>query len=136
MPIRAPAVLLALVAGCALTHRPADQAPKIETMLAAAGFQAILADTPEKLDHLKSLRPYTLTYSTRRGKPHYWYADPSGCQCLYVGTEAAYRRYDQLAIQRDLAKSAKAAATMDADAAAVDQHMDYFLEPYGPFLRP
>src|SRR5215470_16633310 len=86
MPIRAAAVVLALVAGCALTHRPADQAPKIETMLAAAGFQAILADTPEKLEHLKSLRPYTLTYSTRRGKPHYWYADPSGCRCLYVGT--------------------------------------------------
>ena len=49
-----------------------------------------------------------LTEGTRNGKRYYWFADPDGCGCVYVGGEAAYRRYDQLAQARDNIKSNRA----------------------------
>jgi hypothetical protein len=60
--------------------------------LAAAGFQARRADTPEKLAQLKSLPPDTLVRRTHDGKPRYVYADPTSCKCLYVGGDAEYER--------------------------------------------
>jgi hypothetical protein len=66
-------------------------------MLSAAGFQQKLADTPEKMAHLQTMPQQDVTGHKDGDKPRYVYADATYCQCLYIGDEAAYQRYRQLA---------------------------------------
>ena len=64
-----------------------------EELLAAAGFDQRLADTPEKLAHLQTLTPARkLVAQERDGHLYYVYADPDLCKCLYVGTAAQYEQ--------------------------------------------
>ena len=96
-------VVLALV-GCSSTvHSP--RAQTVETELASSGFRMVVPDTPQKQELVKRLPKRKLTEGMRNGKRYYWFADPDGCGCVYVGGEAAYRRYDQLAQARDNLKS-------------------------------
>ena len=70
-----------------------------EQLLAAAGFQKKLADSPAKLAHLETLAPARKLVPHRRdGHLYYVYADPETCQCLYVGTAVQY----QLALEKRL----------------------------------
>ena len=88
-----------------------------ERMLAASGFQMRLADTPQKLDHLKSMTQRKLVPHQHDNKIYYVYTDATFCQCLYVGNEKAYQRYQKLAIQRQIADEQRQAAEMNQDAA-------------------
>jgi len=97
------AVAALSLAGCSGTSAPSPRT--MESNLAAAGFRGIVPDTPKKQEAIKRLPPRKLTEASRNGKPYYWYADPEGCGCVYVGSEAAYRRYDELAQARDNLKS-------------------------------
>jgi hypothetical protein len=90
-------VLLALVigglGGCALLALVRQQqASLMEQRLAAAGFQKLVADTPEKMTRLDALQPYTLGSTVRHGKTTWYYADPN-CRCAYVGGDAVHGRY-------------------------------------------
>jgi hypothetical protein len=70
-----------------------------EQLLAAAGFQKKVADSPEKLAHLETLTPTRkLVTHQRDGHLYYVYADPETCKCLYVGTAAQY----QVALEKRL----------------------------------
>ena len=60
-------------------------------MLSSAGFQIRAADTPEALAYLHSVPPRTLLVGSSNGQSQYAYADPTGCKCLYVGTESQYQ---------------------------------------------
>ncbi len=91
-------VVVALAA-CSTAKSPRPRT--VESNLMSAGFRGVVPDTPKKQEAIKRLQPHTLTEGTRKGKRYYWYADPEGCGCVYVGSEAAYRRYDQLAEARD-----------------------------------
>jgi len=74
-----------------------------EQALTAAGFQARPADTPDKLAQLQSLTPRKVLAQSQNGERQYVYADPTGCQCLYVGNEGQYqqlRRQQQQAVDR------------------------------------
>jgi hypothetical protein len=89
-----------MAAGCAAIGN--QKAIQNERMLAAAGFQVKFADTPEKLSRLKSMPQRWLTHHQRAdGRIFYIYADAAYCKCLYVGTEKAYQRYQDLAIQME-----------------------------------
>jgi hypothetical protein len=92
-------VLLAL-GGCSV-QRKAARVRNVESDLVSAGFRTLVPDTPKKREAMRRLQPRRLTEDSRNGKPYYWYADPDGCGCIYVGGEAAYRRYDELAQARD-----------------------------------
>ncbi len=70
---------------------------RMEALMIKAGFQVRRADTPERLAHLKTLTPLKLVRHDRAGTPHYVFADPEGCQCVYVGNEKAYQQYRKLA---------------------------------------
>src|SRR5262245_55055497 len=94
-----PVVLVLLLAGCSATKSP--RARTVESDLMAAGFQTLMPNTAKKQEAIKRLKPRQLVETSRNGKPYYWYADPEGCGCVYVGGEAAYRRYDTLAQARD-----------------------------------
>jgi hypothetical protein len=118
-------VLVVLFAGCAAMRQ--ERARDKENMLAAAGFQMKPADTPKRIAHLQTLTPLKLLPYTRSdGKLLYVYADPKGCDCLYVGDEIAYQRYRALEQQQKIAQEQMVTAQMNADAA-----MDWGL--WGPY---
>jgi hypothetical protein len=104
-------IVLCLAAGCAAQKR-ATEARTVESDLRSAGFHAVVPDTPQKRDKVRALPARKLTEASRNGKRYYWYADLDGCGCVYVGGEAAYRRYDALAQARDNVKSDRADVRM------------------------
>lgn len=100
-----------------------------ERLLAASGFQMRLADTPEKLDHLKTLTQRKLAPHQHQGKLYYVYADAASCQCIYIGNEQAYQRYQKLATQKQIADEQRMAAEMNENAS-----MNWGLwGPWGPW---
>jgi len=117
--------LIVVVGGCAAMRE--ERAKDKENLLAAAGFQMKPANSPSRVAHLQTLTPLKLLPYTRSdGKLLYVYADPKGCNCLYVGDETAYQRYRALAEQRKIAQEQMVTAQMNADAA-----MDWGL--WGPY---
>src|SRR5262249_954542 len=107
--------------------------------LETAGFHRIPADTPEKREQLDRMAAYTLRRSMREGKPHYWWADPAGCRCLYVGSETAYRRYENRELKPD-GSNGEPPPRAEEDIAAVDKGMDRSLDtllaPTGILVYP
>jgi len=91
------------VAGCASIQ--AAQTRGTEGMLADAGFQMRAADTPEAVAQLQALPPRALLSRSQDGESQYAYADPTGCKCVYVGTEEQYQRF--LSLQREEATAAQ-----------------------------
>lgn len=111
-------VLLAfttLLGGCASMQ--ADRARSTEALLAAAGFEVKLADTPDKIAHLKTLTQNKLVPHQKDGGIVYVYADATTCKCVYAGSEADYQRYQQLAVQKQIADDQRMAAEMNENAA-------------------
>jgi hypothetical protein len=77
---------------------------RTEQLLAAAGFEMKLADTPEKLANLSALTPRrTLIPQERDNRLYYVFADPDLCKCLYVGTAMQYQRALQESFASDQA---------------------------------
>jgi len=50
-------------------------------------------------------------------KPRYVYADAKYCNCVYAGDEAAYQRYQKLALEKQTAEDQLIAVQMNEDAA-------------------
>jgi hypothetical protein len=108
-------LLGSLLMGCATIERA--ETIDTEQLLTAAGFRMKLADTPEKLAHLRTLTQRKIIAHQRDGGVGYVYADATACQCLYVGNEKAYQRYQQLAVEKKIAEDKRMAAEMNLDAA-------------------
>ena len=104
-------VIAFALTGCATVEK--DTAMDTERLLAASGFQMRMADTPQKLDKIKTMNQRKLIRHQDNGKNHYIYADATGCKCLYAGTEKAYEKFKNLAAAR---LSADAASARDEDA--------------------
>lgn len=64
-----------------------------EDRLAAAGFTLLPANTSKRQAMLKRLPPNKFVKSVHGNKVTYVYADPVGCNCLYVGSQQAYGQY-------------------------------------------
>ena len=86
-------LIVAFLMGCAGTGKMSPF--QMDEMLVRAGFKLHTADTPKKLDFLKSLPQNELVHKTYNEKMFYFYVDGSSCQCLYVGNEQAYQRFRQ-----------------------------------------
>jgi hypothetical protein len=103
------ALLVALLpAGCAAIRR--SEARNTEQLLAAAGFHAIPANTPERLADLQTMPPLKLVARPKDGHFVYTYADPYNCRCLYVGGPEEYSAYQRLAVQKAIAEEQRQAA--------------------------
>ena len=90
---------------------------RTEQLLAAAGFEMKLADTPEKLANLSTMTPRrTLVPEERDNRLYYVYADPDLCKCLYVGTSTQYEQ----ALQRSFASDQSIAVGEEQNALAWD----------------
>jgi hypothetical protein len=118
-------VAVAMLGGCAAMQR--REAQSKESLLAAAGFQIRVASTPQQQANLQALTPRRIVpHVTKTGAMAFVYADPTDCNCVYVGDQAAYQRYQQLAIKQQLAQEQMMTAEMNEDAA-----MDW--GAWGPF---
>jgi hypothetical protein len=110
-------VMLALIVALPLTGGAAIQrseAKDTEPLLAAAGFQAKPAETPEKRTNLRTMPPRQLVSQAKDGNMVYTCADPDDCQCLYVGGPNEYAAYQRLAVEKKIAQERRDAA-MDWD---------------------
>lgn len=124
---RARHAVLACAAACLVVSAcasPQQRAEDRENLLAAAGFTARPANTPERTASLRSLPANKLVQRTRGDSIRYVYADPLVCACLYVGDQAAYGRYRQEVFQRRLANEQAMTAQMN--------QMDWDDGPWGP----
>ena len=86
-----------------------------EDMLAAAGFTLVPANTPQRQASLASLPPHKFVHRVRNGQVVFTYADPTICDCLYVGHQAAYDRYRANVFAQNLANEQQTTAVMDQD---------------------
>jgi hypothetical protein len=99
-------VVIALAVGCATTNPRTSEKERIgekTSMLSAAGFQTVAANTPLREEHLKSLPRDRITAVQRLGTMFYTFPDPSN-KLLYVGKEEQYQRYQNLRRQKQMAE--------------------------------
>ncbi len=94
---RIPAAIgvVVLVLACASIEQN-----KTERLLASAGFKMVAANTPEKIQALKTLPSSKIARIDREGAVYYVYPDAEGCRCLRVGRQEQYDRYLRLASDR------------------------------------
>ena len=119
LPIKSALVLLAV---CAAVLGCAAQVQNKEDMLAAAGFTLVPANTPQRQASLSSLPPHKFVRQARNNAVLYTYADPTICDCLYVGNQTAYDRYRQDVFVKHIANEQQMTAQI--------YEMDW--RPWGP----
>ena len=106
------AVVTALfVAGCAEMG-----SANTTSLLSAAGFRARTPQTPRQQQIFAGLPPYQVQRATVNGRTFYVYKDEKA-GVAYIGREQEYQRYQQLAIQQQIAQNYYAAVAMDRAAA-------------------
>jgi hypothetical protein len=99
---------LLTLSGCASIRQ--KEAADTGRLLTEAGFQQRLADSPERLAHLRTMSPLKLVARNKDGQVIYTFADPERCRCLYVGGAKEYAAYQQLAAQHEVSREVDAAA--------------------------
>lgn len=118
--IHAKSISGAVCAGLLLLSSCATSAQRIESKedhLAAAGFAFHLADTSQRQTMLNKLPAHRFVRRIHDGKVFYVYADPTVCDCLYVGDQKAFSAYQQYRQQKTLANEQQETA-IDYDDAA------------------
>lgn len=120
---------LPVVAGTALVLSACQSIPeKIENkenLLAAAGFVAQPANTPQRQASMRKLPANKFVRQAKGDDFVYVYADPVVCQCVYVGDQNAYGQYRQMVFQKNLADEKRLTATMAQDS--------FDFGPWGPW---
>ena len=76
-----------------LLAQPASPQLAIGMRLEDAGFKMKEANTPQKMQRLRSIPAHTIVPHRKNGARYYVYADPDYCRCAYVGDEAAMKTY-------------------------------------------
>lgn len=71
-------------------------------MLIDAGFVPKRPTSAAQANVFAKLPPNTMVKQTRKGQVSYFYADPDGCGCVYVGDKAALGRYKGMQNTTDL----------------------------------
>ena len=117
--IRSTLVLFALCAAVSACTSPVQNK---EDLLAAAGFTLVPANTPARQASLSALPPHKFVHQVRNNVVVFTYADPTICDCLYVGNQAAYDRYSQDVFAKNIANEQQMTAQMN--------EMDW--GPWGP----
>ena len=100
------AVLGIVLAGCAgAPSSSSSSSPKSQDdLLAAAGFTSYTAKTPQSLAYLKTLPPQEIVQHRYKGTNRFLVCTDQNSKACYVGDEAAYQRYQQMAIQQSISE--------------------------------
>jgi hypothetical protein len=86
------------------------------SLLSAAGFRVRTPQTPKQQQMYAALPPYQVERATVKGHTFYVYKDEKA-GVAYIGREQEYQRYQQLAIQQQIAQNYYNAVAMDRAAA-------------------
>ena len=124
IPLMGVVTISLMLAGCAALQK--NEVLDAEGLLTKAGFQKHVADTPEKIAHLKTLPQQCISRHNRHGKLYFVYADAANCQCLYAGDETEFRHYQDLERQQGTDP-----ITMDRPDIVTGE--EWSLAPWGPF---
>jgi hypothetical protein len=111
IPIFVAAAAALLATGCAEVGSGNTTA-----LLSAAGFHVRTPQTPKQQQMYAALPPYQVERATVKGHVFYVYKDEKA-GVAYVGREQEYQRYQQLAVQQQIAQNYYMAAQMDSAAA-------------------
>src|SRR5580765_3977452 len=90
----ATGVVTALVIGCSTIQER-------QSMLSAAGFKMVPADSPAKKASLNPLPANKITPVQREGTIYYTFPDPQN-DVLYVGQEQQYQLYRKIGLQKEM----------------------------------
>ena len=91
---------------CTFGPKPApSNSRNIERLLQEAGFVRNPADTPEKMERIRSEVQRKVIPVQEEGQTYYLYADADFCQCLYVGDERAFNRFEELIYMKNLERN-------------------------------
>ncbi len=101
-----------LLAGCASMG-----SANTTSLLTAAGFRARTPQTPRQQQMYAALPPYQVQRATVPGKGVFYVYKDQNAGLAYIGREAEYQRYQQLAIQQQIAQNYYTAAEMERAAA-------------------
>jgi hypothetical protein len=94
------------VLSCTFGPKPAPSGNvSMEGMLLEAGFVKNTADTPEKMARIRDEVQRKVVPVQAEDQTYYIYADADFCQCLYVGKESAFRRFEDLVRMENLKRS-------------------------------
>jgi hypothetical protein len=91
-----PAIASAVFAGLFALLVPSAASYAQQTtgqLLISSGFNPVAATTPEAMARLTSFPANQFVLRNKAGRPYYFYADPTGCGCAYVGSVAAMNKY-------------------------------------------
>jgi hypothetical protein len=112
---------------------PEEQAARIEPRLSAAGFTMLPADTPELQTKLSSLLPLQVQYYIgKKGRLHYYMADPYYCKCMYVGSEQAYQQYEKIKLNEQFNEQEGEASRQTLEERQMEE-MDLQEEMFNPY---
>jgi hypothetical protein len=118
-------LIFVFLMGCAGTGKMSPF--QMDEMLVRAGFQLHTADTPKKLDFLKTLPQKELVHKTCNEEMFYFYVDGYSCQCMYVGDEQAYLSFRQLVKQEQMDERISTTSRQ-----ALDEMKDFPIDPKNP----
>lgn len=118
------AILVLAIAACA-----GADADRKESLLSAAGFTVRTPQTAKQKEMFAAAPSYKVERITVNNKTFYAYKDEKK-GVAYVGDEAAYQRYQQLAVQQNIAEANYQAAQMNQQMA-----MGWY-GAYGPYYAP
>jgi hypothetical protein len=104
---------VAIIAACVAVSACAAQVQNKEDMLAAAGFTLVPANTPQRQTALATLPPHKFVRQVRNNTVIFTYADPTICDCLYVGNQAVYDRYRSEVFAKNLANEQQMTAQIN-----------------------
>lgn len=124
IPLVGVAAIALMMGGCAALQK--NEVLDAEGLLTKAGFQKHVADTPQKIAHLKTLPQQVISRHKRHGKLYFVYADAAGCGCLYAGDETAFQHYQDLERQQN-------SNVLEMDRPDIVTGEDWSLSPWGPF---
>jgi len=103
--------VLSFFAGCASLD-----ASNQESLLSAAGFKVRTPETPKQKELFAAAPSYKVEQIVFNGKTFYAYKQEKK-GIAYIGGEAEYQKYQQLAIEQRIARDNYQAAQMQRDAA-------------------
>jgi hypothetical protein len=124
IPLIGMMTIALMLAGCAALQK--NEVLDVEGLLTKAGFQKNVADTPQKLAHLKTLAQQCISRHKRHGKLYFIYADADNCQCFYVGDEIEFSHYQDLERQQG-------SNPIEMDRPDIVTGEDWSVSPWGPF---
>jgi len=111
-------ICIATIAGAlVLTGCAGMGSANTTSLLTAAGFRARTPQTPKQQQMYAALPPYQVERATVPGKGVFYVYKDEKAGLAYVGREQEYQRYQQLAIQQQIAQNQIAAAEMERAAA-------------------